>query len=138
MTTIRSQLLLKYPQIIFGMSTRQGGVSGEYFDLNLSYNVGDKPEDVKENRTRFFSELGVLEEQVAFPRQKHTSNVLICSDAAMFPACDGLITVKENLFLGISVADCVPVILFDRINNVVAAVHAGAEHRSVLLKKPCK
>ena len=125
MTIIRSTLLSQSSNVLFGMSTRVGGASGGHFDLNLSFSVGDASENVRKNRTRFFTELGIREEQVVFPRQEHTSNVQICSEGRAFPACDGLITAKENLFLAISVADCVPIVLLDTINNVVAAVHAG-------------
>jgi len=125
MEIIRSALLSQFSNLLFGMSARYGGVSGLYFDLNMSFNVGDKEENVKENRRRFFSELGAAENQVAFPMQEHTSNVKICSSAQKFPHCDALITAHENIYLAISVADCSPIVLFDPLKNVIAAVHAG-------------
>jgi YfiH family protein len=39
--------------------------------------------------------------------------------------CDALITNQNNIILTILTADCVPILLFDPIEKVVAAVHAG-------------
>jgi len=39
--------------------------------------------------------------------------------------CDALITNVPNVVLCILTADCVPILLYDRKNNVIAAVHAG-------------
>jgi len=39
--------------------------------------------------------------------------------------CDGLITNQKNLVLTILTADCVPVLLYDKVNEVIGAVHAG-------------
>ncbi|MBI2427640.1 MAG: hypothetical protein HYV29_02385 [Ignavibacteriales bacterium] len=48
MNIVRSKILEQFPNLVFGMSTRFGGVSGGAYDLNMSFNVGDDPEDVKE------------------------------------------------------------------------------------------
>ena len=39
--------------------------------------------------------------------------------------CDALISNQKNVMLTILTADCVPILLFDPIENVVAAIHAG-------------
>jgi YfiH family protein len=125
MTIVRSTLLTQFPEIVFGMSTREGGVSPGKLGLNMSFRVGDNPENVLENRKRFLTYLGIDQQKVAYPQQEHTNNVQICSIAAKYDHCDALVSKESNLFLAISIADCTPVILFDKSKKVIAAIHAG-------------
>lgn len=38
---------------------------------------------------------------------------------------DALITDKKNVALGVFTADCVPILLYDKVNGIIAAVHSG-------------
>lgn len=67
------QIFSQFQGVTCAMSTRRGGVSGEFFDMNLSYRVGDKAENVDENRKRFFTALNVDPRRVAFPKQCHSN-----------------------------------------------------------------
>jgi YfiH family protein len=125
MTIIRSELLSRFPQLLFGMSTAAGGVSTGTFGLNLSYNVEDQPDHVRDNRRLFFTALGIPEESVAFTRQQHTTDILTVSSPGQNDTCDALVTAQKGIYLSISVADCTPVMLFDPVRNVVAGIHAG-------------
>lgn len=125
MEVIRSEAFSNYPEVIFGMSTRQGGVSPGKLNLNLSFNVGDVRANVEENRRRFFHALNVSESSIAFPAQCHSNVVRIALHAGKYEACDALITSQENIFLAVSVADCVPIFLFDEKTKAVAGIHAG-------------
>ncbi|MDD8017669.1 MAG: peptidoglycan editing factor PgeF [Bacteroidota bacterium] len=107
------------------MSTNRNGVSAGKFNLNVSFSVGDNPENVTENRRRFFSALGIDENIVAFTQQEHTSVVCACSTPGNYPVSDALITRSQHLFLAISVADCTPVMLYDPKTKTAAAIHAG-------------
>ena len=84
---IRSSLFEKYPEIIFGFSTKPGGLSPEPFCMNLSNSVGDDPENVKENRKLFFSKLGVNENNVTFQKQIHSSIINYSSKPCHFDGC---------------------------------------------------
>ncbi len=125
MEIIRSEVFSRYPEIIFGMSTRQGGISAGKLDLNMSFNVDDTRANVEENRRRFFNALQIPESSVAFPVQCHSNKVLVARKTGRYEACDGLITLQRNVFLAVSVADCVPIFLFDRNTKAIAGVHAG-------------
>ncbi|TAN43369.1 MAG: peptidoglycan editing factor PgeF [Nitrospirae bacterium] len=62
---------------------------------------------------------------IYLPVQKHTDRVVII-DAETDPRiADAVVTSRKGLLIGIQVADCVPVLLFDRRRQVSAAVHAG-------------
>jgi len=108
-----------------GMSTRCGGASREPFGLNLSYKVGDSKEDVRKNRELFFGQLGISSDQIALPGQSHGNVVKYASSPQRYPDCDGLVTDVFGVCLGISVADCVPVLMLDTERNAIAAIHAG-------------
>jgi YfiH family protein len=111
--------------------TRQGGVSSAaYASLNLSLDVGDRAEDVAENRCRVARVLGVSEERVLVPRQVHGSDVLWVGEAAIAEdvarrAADGIIADAPGLACAVRTADCVPILMADRETRRVAAVHAG-------------
>ena len=38
---------------------------------------------------------------------------------------DGILTDLENFAVGVFTADCVPILLYDTVNNIIAAVHSG-------------
>ena len=38
---------------------------------------------------------------------------------------DAIITNQKNLPIAVLTADCVPILLFDKGNNIIAAIHAG-------------
>jgi len=113
------------PSIRFGMSTRRGGVSPEPLGMNLSYRVGDVEENVRQNRQLFFDALDIKVEELAVPRQVHSSTIRVVQASGSYPDCDALITNCRRVFLCVSVADCVPVFLFDEEKKIVAGIHAG-------------
>ncbi len=125
MEIVRSEIFSNFPEILFGMSTTQGGVSPNKFGLNLSYTVGDLSENVSENRRRFFSSLGITEDRIAFTQQMHTNNIAAVSSGGKFPNTDALVTNQRNVYLSISSADCTPVMLYDPVTKTIAGIHAG-------------
>jgi YfiH family protein len=111
------------------VSGREGGVSeGEIGSLNLSFSVNDSPENVQENRWRLATAMGIAPTQLFFPRQTHSNNVKLV-DVDTRPDdlqdTDALITQTPGLCIAVMAADCVPVLLYDRVKHAAAAVHAG-------------
>ncbi|MFI5145171.1 MAG: peptidoglycan editing factor PgeF [Ignavibacteria bacterium] len=107
------------------MSTKRGGSNLPPFYNNLSYKVGDNENTVSSNRHKFFSSLNIDEKNLAVPKQVHSPNVQIIETPGSYPETDALITNKKNLFLSVSVADCYPVLIYDKVKQVIAAVHSG-------------
>jgi YfiH family protein len=93
--------------------------------MNLSFMVGDDPVNVRKNREIFFAALGIPAGQVAIPGQIHGTTVRRVDGPGEYPETDALISSERGLFLCISVADCVPVLLYDPVHNAIGAVHAG-------------
>ncbi len=93
--------------------------------MNISYHVGDDERNVSRNRRIFLKALSVPEEALAIPQQQHTATVCVVNSPGRYDNCDALVTGVPGIFLSVSVADCTPIFLFDRKNNVVGCVHAG-------------
>jgi polyphenol oxidase len=125
MKIIKSEIFSKFHEIKFGVSTKIGVNSNPPFYFNLSYRVGDKPENVKENRKAFFNELGINEKNVSFQRQTHSVKSNFVKSPVFYEDSDALFTNTKNNFLAISVADCIPVFIYEPGKKVIAAIHSG-------------
>ena len=122
---LRPAIFAESEGIVAAMSTRQGGISPEPMGLNLSFRVGDDEGNVRRNRELFFGSLGILPSELAIPDQVHGALVRRVDGPGTVPDCDALITATPRVFLCLTIADCVPVLLYDRSAGAIAAVHAG-------------
>ena len=118
------------------VTTRHGGVStGDYATLNLSFSVGDQPQDVVENRRRAAAALGADLADFAFATQVHgaVARIVTADDRGRGAAArggtvgdaDALVTSDPGTVLAVLVADCVPIVIYDPRAHVLACVHAG-------------
>lgn len=89
--------------------------------------TGDTVETYENNRILLAEKLMIKSEQLVFPRQTHTNCVAEISSIPKdeINETDALVTDKKGICLCVQTADCVPVLLFDPVNNVIAAIHAG-------------
>ena len=123
MDIIKSKILSSYKDVIYGISTKSGGAPPLY--NNLSKHVGDSSENIRQNRDKFFGSLRISQARLVHGNQVHSNNVRIVSKPGLYNATDGIITSQENLFLVISTADCLPVMIYDARNCIIANIHAG-------------
>jgi polyphenol oxidase len=118
------------------VTSRGGGVSaGPYATLNLSFSVGDDPAAVGENRQRVAAALGAGLGDFVFARQVHggRAQVVTAADRGRgtvtgpdaIADADALVTRDPGTVLAILVGDCVPIVLYDPVAQVLAGVHAG-------------
>ncbi len=120
------ELLASVDGLIAAESTRHGGVSPAPFaSLNLGINTDDTRANVDENRLRFFSAIGADGLGFASSYQVHGTAVLHATEAGRYDGYDALMTNQPGLLVGVTVADCVPVLIYDKVQRAVAAVHAG-------------
>lgn len=131
--------LLEYnlaPSVRAFTTTRNGGVStGAYASFNITHYCGDSAECVSKNREILCNELHISNESLILPHQTHSSNVqLVTSEFFNMTKeeknnflydVDALVTNMKNICIGVSTADCVPVLLFDEKTETIAAIHAG-------------
>lgn len=121
----RFKNVLKAKEVEALFTRRQGGVStGMYAGFNLSYGVGDNTNNVRQNRMMLASSL--VGGRVVFMNQQHGDKVVEVKSIPEFePECDALVTNVPNLGLCVLVADCAGILLFDKENIAIAAIHAG-------------
>lgn len=107
-------------------TTRKGGnYDGAFASLNLGAFTNDLKEAVQQNKEILYTDLGINGNQIASSFQCHGNEVLNAVEPGHYEGFDALITNKKDVFLQILVADCAPILLFDPIQEVVAAIHAG-------------
>jgi len=109
--------------------TRAGGVSqGVYATLNGGIGSNDAPDKVAENRARMAAVLGVTADRLLTPYQIHSPDVAVV-DAPWTPdhrpRADAIVTRTPRLALGVSTADCGPLLFADTEACVIGAAHAG-------------
>lgn len=89
--------------------------------------TGDVVSIYEDNRKELADKLGIEKSQLVFPRQTHTNCVaeIIDLPKTEITETDALVSNKKGVCLCVQTADCVPILLFDPEQNVIAAVHAG-------------
>jgi YfiH family protein len=126
-----------HPGLKAALSTRVGGVSRDPFGMNTSFRVGDDDEDVRANRGRFFRAAGLGNGTLATAGQVHGSTVVAVDAPGHYPDCDGLVTDTRALFLAVSIADCVPILIYDGNTKAVGIVHSGWRGSSERIAEKC-
>jgi polyphenol oxidase len=102
---------------------RRGGVSGgPYESLNLGDHVGDDRSAVRESRRRVFEPEGV---RPVFLSQVHGTRVVDAAAVVGEEEADGSVCREEGVACVVMTADCLPVVLWSKSFEVVAAAHAG-------------
>jgi YfiH family protein len=76
-------------------------------------------------RDAIASRFGVAEADVCMPLQQHTDRVAVIDHDLEARVADAVVTRRKGIVIGVKVADCVPVLIFEKIKGVIAAVHAG-------------
>lgn len=123
------ELMKSYPNISCFSTTRYGGHStGLYSSFNCTHYCGDDDLHVQKNKEELMSLLVQRPLALAVPEQIHGTCVKILSSVSDVNDLDGfdaLVTQVPGICLCVSTADCIPVLLYDTRNQVVAAAHAG-------------
>ncbi|TAI61124.1 peptidoglycan editing factor PgeF [Bradyrhizobium sp. Leo170] len=127
--TLASPLLSAIPGLRHAFFSREGGVSeGIYAGLNGGIGSNDAADNVAENRRRMAERLGVGPDRLLTLYQVHSPDVVVAttpwaSDAR--PKADAIVTRTENLAIGVTAADCGPILFVDPNARVIGAAHAG-------------
>jgi YfiH family protein len=126
---LRSSLLSAIPGLRHAFFTREGGVSeGIYQSLNGGLGSNDDPANVAENRRRMAEAMGVAPQRLLNAFQIHSSDAVVATgpwQGVARPRADAIVTRTEGLAIGITAADCGPILLVDPNARVIGAVHAG-------------
>ena len=110
-------------------STRRGGYSkGSYGEFNINRYCGDSVEAISSNRALLCQLLGIDDDRLLMPHQVHETEIVAVdetSQESQLEGVDALMTNVPGLCIGVSTADCIPVLLYDKVNHAVSAIHAG-------------
>ncbi len=120
--------LAALPGIRHAFFTRQGGVSGGlYASLNGGLGSQDDPAHILENRRRMADVLTIPREHLLSLYQVHSPDVVVAEGpwSGDRPRADAMVTRTPGIGLGISTADCGPILFADGEAGVVGAAHAG-------------
>ena len=126
---LQASSLSRFDRLRHGFFTRAGGVSqGVYASLNGGTGSNDAPEQVAENRARMAAALGVAPERLLTAYQIHSPDVVVAErpwSRDNRPRADAIVTRTPQLAVGVSTADCGPLLFADAEAGVVGAAHAG-------------
>ena len=126
---LASPLLSAIPGLRHAFFTREGGVSdGIYANLNGGLGSNDDPAKVAENRRRMAEQMGVMPSHFLSVWQVHSPDAVVVSgpwDGASRPRADAMVTRTEGLAIGVTAADCGPILFADPAARVIGAAHAG-------------
>ncbi|WP_102400595.1 peptidoglycan editing factor PgeF [Haloimpatiens massiliensis] len=100
----------EFQDLILYFSTAKGG-------LNFNKNTSKGLENINKLKEWFGAE------EVGYLNQIH-SNIIVDYHGEVQDG-DGIITNKKSVAIGVFTADCVPIIIFDKKRQVIAAVHSG-------------
>ncbi|WP_169777228.1 peptidoglycan editing factor PgeF [Campylobacter mucosalis] len=110
------EFVLNGREILAGFSTKEAG--------NLALHVGDEVKNVLQNRKNLCDFLGL--DELKFMTQTHSDIVKILRHKdGELGECDAVITALRGVGICVMVADCSPILLYDRKNGVISAIHAG-------------
>ena len=127
--TLGSPLLSAIPGLRHAFFTREGGVSGGiYGSLNGGLGSNDDPSNVAENRRRMAEQIGVSPARFLSVHQIHSPDAVVATGpwpGASRPRADAIVTRAEELAIGVTAADCGPILLVDPNARVIGVAHAG-------------
>ena len=117
-------------------STRHGGVSeGNYGTFNVNVYCGDNPDHIAQNRRALCKLLHIKTDRLVMPHQVHGTGItqisktffLLSEDIrrSVTEGIDALITNVPGVCIGVSTADCIPIIIYDPEHHAAGVVHSG-------------
>ena len=143
--------LLNYdmdPDVVAFSTMRQGGCStvhkateseacpsSNYAQFNINRYCGDSEEHVAHNRKVLCRQLGITDDRLIMPHQTHETRVACIDERFLslppeerqtaLEGIDALMTDVPGVCIGVSTADCIPLLLYDPQHRAACAIHAG-------------
>ena len=109
--------------------------SENYASFNINRYCGDSQEHVAQNRKVLCRQLGISDDRLIMPHQMHDTRVAYIDERFLslspderkqtLEGIDALMTNVPGVCIGVSTADCIPLLLYDPHLRAVCAIHAG-------------
>ena len=106
-------------------NNKNGKSKGIYSSLNCGLKSQDNLQNVKKNIEIAKLSISKKEKTLIIPNQLHSNKCLIVRKNKFEYNCDGIVAQGDNFVLGITTADCLPIIFIDYQNEVIGICHAG-------------
>ena len=124
-----SKKLKKFNTINHCFFSRNGGVSqGIYRSLNCGLGSDDKKENILKNLDIVSKKIGINPENLFTMNQTHGNKVVVINDTNKHIQrvnSDALVTNQKNIAISVLTADCVPILIYNEVNQIIASIHAG-------------
>jgi hypothetical protein len=125
-----------HEDVVAFSTTRHGGFStGAYGEFNINRYCGDDAEAICKNRALLCQQLGVSDDRLIMPHQVHLAQSVRIDEAffalseedrqTYLEGIDAVMTNLADVCIGVSTADCIPLLIYDPRHRAVAAIHAG-------------
>ena len=123
----RDQIDARAGRVDLAFTDRHGGVSAPPFDsLDLTRSREGREDELRTNLSRLAETFGV--DGFATMTQVHGVDVReVHGPGPVDAPCDALLTTDPGVALCVRVGDCVPVVLADADQGVIAVAHAGRD-----------
>ena len=149
---IKSKKLKKLKGISHGFFNKEGGKSrGIYQSLNCGPGSNDKKKHIKQNLKIVKNKISKKSKKIFLLHQTHSNKFIFVNKNFRINEkrlkADAIITDQKKLPIGILTADCAPILIYDNISKIAAAIHAGwkGAYKDIIskvikfmLKKGCK
>ena len=125
-----SKKLSKLSEVNHCFFNKIGGTSkGIYKSLNCGIGSKDKKTNILKNLKIVKKKIGIKSKDIFLVRQTHSNKFIFLNKNSNIRNrslnADAIITEKKKFPIGILTADCVPILIFDKKRNMIAAIHAG-------------
>ena len=124
-----SKKLKSFDNVNHCFFSKNGGVShGVYNSLNCGLGSADKKKNVLKNLNIVSKKVGVNFKNLFTMRQTHSNKVAVLNESNKDEIrinSDALITSQKNVAIAVLTADCVPILLYDEVNEIIGSIHAG-------------
>ena len=122
-----SKKLNRFNAIKHCFFSRRGGYSkGLYKGLNCGRGSKDRKKNVLKNLHFVCKVMEVKKNNLILMNQTHSNKVVEIKKKKLKNInADSMITSVRGLALGVVTADCVPILIYDKTNNIIGCIHAG-------------
>ena len=124
-----SKQLNNFSNIKHCFFSRENGFSkGIYSSMNCGLGSNDNKKIIEKNLSTVSNKMDIERKDLILMNQTHSNKVIIINqnniDKKIIDS-DAIITNQKGIALSVLTADCVPIILYDKTNDIIACIHAG-------------
>ena len=124
-----SEKLNKFNNIKHCFFLKNGGVSKNiYNSLNCGLGSNDEKKNILDNMSIVSKKIGINKDNLFTMHQTHSNKVKIIDESNINIQrinADALITRIKDIGISVLTADCVPILIYEKVNHTIACVHAG-------------